>query len=186
MVSAAGRHRTPSRQKFPLSTQAFAVKIQIPALVDFNAGICSFEMGVFTGLASRLISRGCLSGVRSSSAISQPSVAGGGNDDSDPTCRAGPYPGDYSTVNSEEPFWLRTPLRHTQAWGRGGHVVLGDGWFSVEGWHADSLVMRSRVAGMRKSEGWTGHGDLNDGIPEETERGGDFTTAPDPPAQEEF
>ena len=37
------------------------------------------------------------------------------------------------------------------------------------------------------NDGWTGHGDLNHGIPEATEKGGDFgTEAPDPPARKEF
>jgi hypothetical protein len=65
-----------SGQKFPLPLQAFAGKMQIPALTDFNAGIWCFEMGVVTS-SSRLISRRCSSGFSSSSAISQPSVAGG-------------------------------------------------------------------------------------------------------------
>ena len=47
VVAAVGRHGTSSGQKFPLPTQVFAGKIQIPALPDFNAGICVYETGIF-------------------------------------------------------------------------------------------------------------------------------------------
>jgi hypothetical protein len=38
----------PGGQKFHLPIQAFAGKIQIPALPGFNAGICCFIMGALT------------------------------------------------------------------------------------------------------------------------------------------
>jgi len=46
----AGRHSTSSDQKFPLPTLTSDGKIQIPALLDFNAGIWWFGMCVFDQL----------------------------------------------------------------------------------------------------------------------------------------
>ena len=56
VISAVGRHSTPRGQKYLLPTQAFDDKIQIPALTESNAGICSFEWFFLTS-SSRLISR---------------------------------------------------------------------------------------------------------------------------------
>jgi len=50
IVSAVRCLGTPSGQKFPLPTQAFASKLQIPVLPDINTGIWCFEMGLFNQL----------------------------------------------------------------------------------------------------------------------------------------
>jgi len=115
MVKTVNYRKNWKTSFHPMKSRADVFQFVTPSL-NFKYPHYPFLMRVFvcfkwlflTGLSSRLISKMCSSGVSSSSSISQPSVARGRlNDDSDQTCRAGPYPGDYSTVNSEEPFYKR-------------------------------------------------------------------------------